>query len=136
MYTEICQPGFGGSSVFCHDTGQVTGTYDQQRGPFFIYASDSSNIGSIPNLSISRGELYRCIDTSTGYHFLSNTNNCENILNSKMEYLLGYVALKPSSAMPRQILRCKNIQFNYYYHVLDDYCLSNDQPSKILGYAS
>eukprot|EP01084_Bolivina_argentea_P212748 361572_1 len=143
QYTEICVPAIlSNSSVFCN-SGNDLNTSMVHRGPFILYQNGTNplpNDGSKYNVEIKRVPIYRCLDLSTNSHLIGNDKDCNNngTNNFQMELLLGYAAMKPSSAMPRQLLRCECLtvatQKNYYYHVVDDDCATGDISSQILGY--
>eukprot|EP01084_Bolivina_argentea_P273485 465873_1 len=133
-YKQICSPSvYSDSTVFCMNNNDLN-TFNAHRGPFIVYKDLNNPIdGSYADINIDRIAIYRCI-TSNGYHFIANQSDCDGISGSKMEYIIGYVAIEPSTAMPRRLVRCQNSQSKYYYHVVDDQCLTGDISSAILGY--
>eukprot|EP01084_Bolivina_argentea_P095362 171472_1 len=132
-YVEICAPTpCSNTSVFC-TSSQDLNTFDAHRGPFILYKNENNpSDGSFADTKIGRNAIYRCI--VNGLHFVSDSSNCEGINASKMEYLIGYAAISPSTAMPRRLVRCQDSVHKNYYHVVDDACIKGDVSSSVLGY--
>ena len=133
-YKEICSPTpYSDTTVFCTN-GDNLNTFNAHRGPFIVYRDLNNPLdGSYADTKINRIAIYRCI-TNDGYHFIAKSSNCDGITGSKMEYIIGYAAVSPSTAMPRRLVRCQNVVNKYYYHVVDDECISGDVSSGVLGY--
>eukprot|EP01084_Bolivina_argentea_P016301 30521_1 len=130
-YNEICVPTiFGNSSVFCENNDDLY-TYDQHRGPFILYQNINSSSGAFAYTNVKRIALYRC-EENNSKHFISNDIK---LCNENEYTLLGYGAVSKSSAMARKLVRCQTTaNGKYYYHVIDDNCLSNDISSDVLAY--
>eukprot|EP01084_Bolivina_argentea_P215971 366804_1 len=132
-YDEICAVlPYANTSVFC-ESNKDEYNYEAYQGPFILYRNEIDSFGSLLVVNISRVGIYRCKINDTGMHFISNTSDCNDISNSVMEYLLGYAAVNPSTAMGRSLYRCQNIDYSYY-HVVDNSCNSADVSSKLLGF--
>ena len=136
-YTEICAvlPA-ADTSIFCESSDDLY-NYNAHRGPFIMYGTQTlPNDGSIPDKSIQRIPIYRCLNNNNHRHFIAKTINCDNINNSKMEYILGYAAISPSTAMPRRLVRCQiNVNSNdiAWYHAVGDNCENGDSGT-LLGF--
>ena len=133
-YQEICTPSvYADTTVFCTSNADLD-TFDAHRGPFIVYGEEHPpSDGSRADVEIERVVLYRCI-ASDGYHFIAASSECDGIGGAKMEYVLGYAAVSPSTAMPRRLVRCQVAGQSQYYHVVDDECQAGDQSSAVLGY--
>ena len=133
-YKQICsQLPYSDTTVFCENNDDLN-TFNAHPGPFIVYKDLNNPIdGSYADTKIERLAIYRCI-TNNGYHFVAKSSDCDGISGSKMEYIIGYAAILPSTAMPRRLVRCENTLNKYYYHAVDDDCMIGDISSGVLGY--
>ena len=139
-YYQICTSlSESGTTSFCINSKYLD-TYYHFMGPFVVYQKNESIYGSIPNTMIKRVAIYRCVvnqsngSSNVSYHFIASNQECDGINGAVYEKFLGYVASEPSSAMPRRLLRCKSLQYGYYYHVLDNTCQFDGDFQMSLGY--
>ena len=134
-WSQVCVPTiFGrGPTATCVDGTLpfqgVAGIDKASRGPFILRSNASIGLtGNVP--------LVRCVQTSTGLHFIANNTDCAPGEGMNAEFVLGFGASSRSSLFARSVRRCRRrTSTKSWYTTINVACLTGDEDDGILLYA-